>query len=231
MATTNIRPIKKRLDHVLVYAGNEQKTFNTNYGEYKYQDLHNVIEYAESDYKTEKRLFVTGINCTSENAYEQMQITKQIYEKENGILAFHLIQSFVEGEVTAELAHKIGVELCNELFADRFEVLVATHLNTNHYHNHIIINSVSFKDGKKYYDNHQTYSLIRRTSDNLCREYGLSVLEEKKCKGSNINYDNFYKQYSSENNYKNTAKRDLDLAIAQAFSYEDFKSLMKKMGY
>lgn len=232
MATTNIRPIKKRLDHVLDYASNESKSLNKAYGKiYSYTELHNVLEYVQADYKTEKRLFVTGINCNSEDAYNQMLITKKNYNKTGGILGYHIIQSFKEGEVTPELAHKIGIEMCEELFGERFEVVVSTHLNTNHYHNHIVLNSVSFKDGKKYYDNHETYSLIRRTSDNLCREYGLSVLKEKVCKGSNINYDNFYKKYSSRNNYQNTAKRDLDIAIAQAFSFDDFKNLMKKLDY
>ena len=232
MAITKIIPIKVRLDHVLDYACNENKTNNKNYGAINYQDLHNVLDYIEADYKTEKKLYVTGINCNAEDAYEQMKITKQIYEKEDGILAFHLIQSFENDEnVTPELAHKIGIELCNELFADRFECVVSTHLNTNHYHNHIVINSVSFKDGKKYYNNNKTYSAIRATSDNLCKEYDLKVIDKNIGKKGLINYDNFYKKYSSENNYKNTTKRDIDFAIGQAFSFEDFKSIMKKMDY
>ena len=232
MAITKIKPIKVRLDHVIDYASNEDKTANNFYGTVKYQDLHNVIEYVEADYKTEKKLYVSGINCNAENAYEQMKITKQIYNKEDGILAFHLIQSFDEDEnVTPELAHKIGIELCNELFADRFECIVSTHLNTSHYHNHIIINSVSFRDGKKYYNNNKTYSAIRTTSDNLCKEYKLKVLSKNIGKNGLINYDNYYKQYSSENNYKNITKRDIDFAIGQAFSFEDFKSIMKKLDY
>ena len=232
MAITKIKPIKVRLDHVIDYASNEDKTANKFYGTVKYQDLHNVIEYVEADYKTEKKLYVSGINCNAENAYEQMRITKQIYNKEDGILAFHLIQSFDEDEnVTPELAHKIGIELCNELFADRFECIVSTHLNTSHYHNHIIINSVSFRDGKKYYNNNKTYSAIRTTSDNLCKEYKLKVLSKNIGKNGLINYDNYYKQYSSENNYKNITKRDIDFAIGQAFSFEDFKSIMKKLDY
>lgn len=232
MAITKIKPIKVRLDHVIDYASNEEKTTNNFYGTVKYQDLHNVIEYVEADYKTEKKLYVSGINCNAENAYEQMRITKQIYNKEDGILAFHLIQSFDEDEnVTPELAHKIGIELCNELFADRFECIVSTHLNTSHYHNHIIINSVSFRDGKKYYNNNKTYSAIRTTSDNLCKEYKLKVLSKNIGKNGLINYDNYYKQYSSENNYKNITKRDIDFAIGQAFSFEDFKSIMKKLDY
>lgn len=232
MAITKIKPIKVRLDHVIDYASNDEKTFNKDYGTETYKSLHDVLNYVENDFKTEKRLYVTGINCDSDDAYNCMQITKNNFNKKDGILAFHLIQSFNnEKGVTPEIAHKIGIELCNELFADRFECLVATHLNTNNYHNHIIINSVSFRDGKKYYDNHESYSAIRKVSDNLCKEYGLSVLEEKKTKKTNLNYENFYKKYASENNYKNTSKRDLDFAISQAFSFEDFKSIMKKMDY
>lgn len=232
MAITKIKPIKVRLDHVINYASNDEKTLNKEYGIETYKSLHDVLNYVENDYKTEKKLYVTGINCDSDDAYDCMQITRNSFNKKGGILAFHLIQSFdKEKNVTPEIAHKIGIELCNELFADRFECLVATHLNTNHYHNHIVINSVSFRDGKKYYDNHETYSAIRRVSDNLCKEYGLKVLEEKKTKKTNLNYDNFYKKYASENNYKNTTKKDIDFAIAQAFSFEDFKSIMKKLDY
>lgn len=230
MAFIKIKKIKKRLDHVLGYVKNTDKVLNESYGEI-YNDLHNVLEYAEADYKTENRYFVSGINCNSENAYEQMQITKRAFGKADGIIGYHIIHSFNEGEVTPELAHKIGMELATELFGDRFEVVVATHLNTKHYHNHIILNSVSFKDGKKYYDNHESYALMRKISNDICKEYGLKTMEEKICKKSKINYNNFYKKYSSKNNYQNTAKKDLDLAIAQAFSFEDFKQLMKKMGY
>lgn len=232
MAITKIIPIKVRLDHVIDYASNENKTINSNYGTVKFQDLHNALDYIEEDYKTEMKLYVSGINCNAENAYEQMSITKQTYNKEDGILAFHLIQSFDKDEnVTPELAHKIGIELCNELFADRFECVVSTHINTSHYHNHIIINSVSFRDGKKYYDNHETYSAIRRVSDNLCIQYNLKAMKEKKTKKTNLEYDNFYKKYASNNNYKNTTKRDIDFAIGQAFSFDDFKSIMKKLDY
>ena len=126
MAVTCIWKIQSRLDKVLAYITNEEKTKNDLYG-LSYQNIHNLSEYMGADYKTEKQ-----------------------YLKEDGILGFHIIQSFKEGETTPELAHKIGVELAEELFGDRFEVVVSTHLNTNHYHNHIVINSVSFKDGKRY---------------------------------------------------------------------------------
>ena len=101
---------------------------------------------------------------------------------------FHGFQSFCEGEVTPQQAHKIGVQLAKELWGDRFQVVVTTHLNTNHLHNHFVLNSVSFKDGLKYYNNRETYALMRQTSDNICRENRLKVLQEKVCGKYNIDY-------------------------------------------
>ena len=233
MATTKIWKVVKRMDHVLDYAENREKTrvieFNGKY-EMIVNDLINVIDYAKNKDKTEKEYYVTGINCEPDSAYEEMQDTKIFYHKEDKILAFHAYQSFKEKEVTPELAHKIGVQLANEMWGDRFQVIVTTHLNTNHIHNHFVINSVSFKDGLKYYDNHTNYSIMRHLSDEICKEYGLSVLEEKSTK-KKLNYENFYKKSLYNDTYTNNAKRDLDLAIRQAYSYEDFIYLMKKLDY
>ena len=234
MATTSIWKITKWLPKVIKYTTQEWKTKNENFekeSEIKYYDLHNVIDYAKSDYKTEKQFFVTGINCDKESALEEMINTKEYYNKTDGILGFHAIQSFKPGETTPELAHKIGVELANEIWGDRFQVVVTTHLNTNCLHNHFVINSVSFKDGYRYYDTHSSYARIRHLSDELCKEYGLSVLEEKPTKKTNLNYEHFYEKSKYTNNYENNAKRDLDLAIRQAYSFDDFIYLMKKLDY
>lgn len=226
MATTKIKAIKKRLDHVIDYTTNPSKTTKESY-----QELHNVIEYIKASYKTEEHLYVSTLNCSKENPYQDMMRTKRRYSKLDGILGFHSIQSFAKGEVTPEQAHEIGIKLAKELWGDRFEVVITTHLNTNHLHNHFTLNSVSFKDGKKYYDNHKNYALMREVSDNLCREYNLSVIEEKKCKGSNLQYDNFIQAEMKKTNYYNDIKNDIDYAIAQAYSYNDFLDIMKKMNY
>lgn len=227
MATTKIWAVKARVDKVVNYATNEEKvTF-----EKANDSLSKLYNYASNEMKTEKQYFVTGINCTPAIAVEEMNLTKKQYGKENGILAFHMEQSFAENEVTPELAHKIGVELANEIWGDRFEVVVTTHLNTKHLHNHFVINSVSFVDGKKYYDNRENYALIRATSDSLCEENGLSTIREKPCPKSKINYAKFLKnKYENSNYYKDT-KQDIDRAIGQAYSYEDFENILKKMGY
>ena len=234
MATTKLWKVVKRVDHVIDYATNKEKTkvieFNHK-NEMIADDLKSVMDYVRNTDKTEKEYYVSGINCEPEYAYEEMQDVKYFYNKEDKILAFHGYQSFVEGEVTPELAHEIGMRVANEMWGDRFQVIVTTHLNTNHIHNHLLLNSVSFKDGLKYYSNRTNTAILRHTSDEICREYGLSVLEEKPCKKSKINFDNYYKKSLYNDNYSNNAKRDLDLAIRQAYSYDDFLYLMKKLDY
>lgn len=226
MATTSIWAIKKRLDQVINYTTNPSKTTKE-----VYSDLHNVIEYAKLSYKTEEQLYVTSINCDKDSIYEDMMRTKRRYSKTDGILAFHGFQSFAKGEVTPEIAHEIGIKLANELWGDRFEVVVTTHLNTDHIHNHFCLNSVSFQDGKKYYNNRHTYALMRETSDRLCEEYKLSVLKEKPCGKYNIDYTKYYKEQVKKSNHHIIAKEDIDYAIGQAFSYKDFLSILNKMDY
>ena len=232
MATTKIWKVQKRLDHVINYATNEEKTKNT-YSKYRmdeFDSIRQVMTYATNPDKTEKLFYTTGINCEVKDAVKQMQFVKTFYGKENGILAFHAYQSFNEGEVTPEIAHEIGVKLANEMWGDRFQVVVSTHLNTKHLHNHFVINSVSFKDGKKYYSNLSNTALLRKTSDEICEEYGLSVLKEKTCK-SGINFENFYKKSMRDSDYYKFAKEDIDYAIEHSWTYKEFLKRLKEMGY
>lgn len=232
MATTKIWKVQKRIDKVISYATNEEKTKN-NYSEYgmdKFDDIRQVMTYATNPNKTEQQFFTTGINCEVKEAVKQMQLVKTMYGKENGILAFHAYQSFNEGEVNPEIAHEIGVKLAEEMWGDRFQVVVSTHLNTKHIHNHFVINSVSFKDGKKYYSNLTNTALLRKTSDEICEEYGLKVLEEKTCK-SGINFENFYKKSMRDSDYYKFAKEDIDYAIKNAWTIQEFNKILSSMGY
>ena len=232
MATTKIWKVQKRLDHVINYATNEEKTKN-NYSEYgmdEFDSIRQVMTYATNPDKTEKQFYTTGINCEVKDAVKQMQFVKTICGKEKGILAFHAYQSFNEGEVTPERAHEIGVKLANEMWGDRFQVVVSTHLNTRHLHNHFVINSVSFKDGKKYYSNLENTALLRKTSDEICEEYGLSVLKEKTCK-SGINFENFYKKSMRDSDYYKFAKEDIDYAIKHSYTLKQFQQMLVSMGY
>ena len=232
MATTKIWKVQKRLDKVINYATNEEKTKN-NYSEYgmdEFDSIRQVMTYATNPDKTEKQFYTTGINCEVKDAVKQMQFVKTLYGKENGILAFHAYQSFNEGEVTPEIAHEIGVKLANEMWGDRFQVVVSTHLNTGHLHNHFVINSVSFKDGKKYYSNLTNTALLRKISDEICEEYGLGVLTEKTCK-SGINFENFYKKSMRDSDYYKFAKEDIDYAIKRSYTLKQFQQMLVSMGY
>lgn len=229
MATTSLWKVDKRLDHVIDYATDEEKIKNEN-ERGKFDSIEKLLTYATNPTKTEKLFYTTGINCKVDNAVKEMQFIKKLYGKEKGILAFHGYQSFKEGEVTPEIAHEIGVRLAEEMWGDRFQVVVSTHLNTDNIHNHFVINSVSFKDGYKYYSKLSNTALLRKTSDEICEEYGLSVLEEKTCK-SGINFENFYKKSMKESEYYKFAKEDIDYAIEHAYALSDMNCILKSMGY
>ena len=166
MAYTKVFAIRSRLDKTVAYAANEKKT-----------GLDGLIRYAVNRSKTEQRLYETAINCKSpKTAYAEMCATKERYGKTGGVLGYHFIQSFAPGEVTPEQAHKLGVEFANRLFGDRYEVVVGTHLDKEHLHNHFVINSVSFIDGKKYNYSKAEVQRLRDMSDELCCAYGLSFI-------------------------------------------------------
>lgn len=223
IATVGIWKIISRLDHVIDYITDESKTKN--------EDFEKTFHLNEEEYINEKYLYTSSINCGEETAYKDMMRTKKAWNKNDGILGYHAFQSFPEGEVTPDKAHEIGLKLAEEMWGDRFEVIVCTHQNTKHIHNHFVINSVSFKDGKKYYDNRTNQAKFRHLNDTICQEYGLSTLEEKPCKRSGINYANYYKGYIEKNNYHTTTKEDIDYAIGVAYSYKDFINILRTMNY
>ena len=228
MATIGIWKISSNLGQVVDYTTDEEKT--------KMQEelrdaLDELLNYVDDENKNENHLYVTGINCTPKTAIEEMNETKKLWLKEDGILGWHGYQSFEKDTVTPEEAHKIGVELANEMWGDRFQVVVSTHLNTEHYHNHFVLNSVSFEDGKKYYDNRKNRAELRRLNDTICLEHGLTVLEEKQTR-RHIYYPNYLDNGTSEKvNYYSIARKDIDTAILEATSYKDFLELLSSMNY
>ena len=147
-----------------------------------------------------------------------------------GITAFHAVQSFEELDITPEKAHEVGLEFANKIWGNRFQVVVATHLDKEHLHNHFIINSVSFIDGYKYHDTSASYADIRKLNDELCKKYGLNFMEEKITKAG-YNYRNFQLKNENENIYDKQLKLDVDMAIGLASSYEEFKNILNNMNY
>ena len=229
MATTAIWDVTDRLDRVIDYATNPQKTETLTFP-VPASGLQNVLAYTQQDAKTEKQFYVTGINCDPATACQQMNRTKLQFQKTGSILAFHGYQAFVPGEATPETAHTIGVKLAQELWGDRFEVVVSTHLDKEHLHNHFVLNSVSFMDGKRYYDNNTTYALMRKTSDLLCREHSLSVIENPK-RGKAKHYAEWKAEQENKPTWRGLIREDVDKAVAASMTFTQFIAALRNQSY
>lgn len=229
MATTKIWSIRDSLSRVVDYAENPEKTENPNYNDAEIQGLYDVMNYAADERKTEMQYYVSGVNCVPDIAREQMIMTKRQYGKEGDIVAFHAYQSFRPHEVTPDKAHQIGVELANRLWGDRFQVVVATHLNTNCVHNHFVLNSVSFTDGKRYNDCRKTYRVFRSLSDQICREHGLYVIDNPKPTKTS-RYMHLAEKAGKPTMY-NIMREDIDAAIRQSMTRKQFGAALRTMGY
>jgi len=227
MATTAIWDVTDRLKRVIDYAANPEKTAMNRTQQ---QSLQQVLSYTRDDNKTEKQLYVSGINCDLLTAYEQMQRTKRQFQKTGGIVAFHAYQAFAPGEATPEIAHAIGMKLAQELWGERFEVIVSTHLDKQHLHNHLVLNSVSFRDGKRYYDNKASYALLRQTSDRLCREHALSVIEHPE-PGKARQYGEWKADQENKPTWRGLIRTDVDQALAASMTWTQFITAMQKQGY
>ena len=164
MAYDKIIVIHSRLDRCLDYVQNDGKT-----------DLGNAVDYICDPVKAG---FQTAINCTLDKSFLQMQETKRRWDKHGGILGYHIIHSYAPGEVTPEQAHEAGVEFARRLLGDKYEAVVCTHTDRDHLHCHIVFNSVSFMDGKKYRSDFKSYFHdLRGISNEVSRERGYSVIE------------------------------------------------------
>ena len=236
MAVTAVWHVNSRVEKALNYVMNPEKT--TEKPELAPEAVAarkavgDVIVYAENSEKTEQMMYVTGINCTPESALEEFMNTKRYWGKTDGRLAYHGYQSFKEGEgeITAEMAHEIGVKLAQELWGDRFEVIVATHLNTGHYHNHLIVNSVSFMDGLKYRRTKADYRLMRIVNDRLCKEYNLNIVKSNShTRGKS--YAEWRDEKQGKKTVRGTIRDDIDYAISQSRSEREFAGTMKELGY
>ena len=227
MATTKIWPVKRQLGYVLRYAANEEKT---ELGRH-FDLLGSALQYVTQDGKTDLGRLVSGINCTPDTAQEVMTATKQQFGKTGGTMAFHGYQSFAPGEVTPEQAHQIGVQLANELWGDRFQVLVATHLDKeSHIHNHFVINSVSFVDGKRFHSDAAFLHRMREVSDRICLENGLSVVLEPG-QGRTKHYAEYKAEKEGKPTWRAMIKADIDQVIAHSMTDRQFFYNLRQMGY
>lgn len=210
MATTGMWAVKSRLDHLVNYVSNPLKT---------------VTQYVINGEKTIEKRYVSYLNCSFENPRENMENTKKHYHDESQILAFHGYQSFEEDEIDADKAHEIGVEFAKKMWGDRFEVIVSTHLDTDNIHNHFLLNSTSFVDGKRYCNTYNDIQRMRNVSDELCREHGLSVIEQRQYVSKSRGY------CFREKTLRNIIKEDIDEALSISYTPTQFYNELQLLGY
>ena len=245
MAVTSIWRVNGWLGKVVIYVENPDKTTNPGFFRNEVQSpeggqgLDDVIAYAVNSRKTEQHRedadilerFVSGVNCHPATARAEMLAVKKNFGKEDGTIAYHGYQSFAPGEATPEIAHKIGVELAQRLWGNRYQVVVATHLDkANHLHNHFVLNTVSFVDGKKYFRSAKDYHELQATSDALCREYSLSVIENPQ-PGKGKHYGEWRAEQEQRPTWRGLVRSDIDDAIRQAMTERQFFDTLHRKGY
>ena len=196
--------------------------------------MRNVLAYVSRKEKTvsEDKRFVTGVNCSPETALAEMNATKNLYHKYDGRLYYHLVQSFPSGyEIEPELAHKIAVKLAEKAF-NKYEVVVATHIDREHIHSHLVVNSVSFDDGKKYHSNKESIEQLMKISDEICQRYGVHVLDAPKKKiNKDFLSDSEYRSAKRGESFKWELMNVINQVMKQAKTKKQFCYMMKQQGY
>ena len=223
MAYTSVIPVR-RLDRAVKYVMNKEKTTAVS--------LQDALDYAANRDKTEQSCFESSYACTLETAFSDMRQTKKRWHKLGGVQGYHLVQSFAAGEVTPELAHRIAKELADRVLGGRYEYVIGTHLNTGHIHSHIVWNSVSRIDGKKYHSNGKSYvTQIRAVSDELCRKYKLSVIDTETSHHVAKPYAEWLAEKNGHPTWRTAIRQDVDAAIGQSLTWRQFLSALERKGY
>ena len=198
--------------------------------------LNLAIDYIVNGDKTDEQLLVSTHKCHESTAHTQFLRTRENVGTKGTVLARHLIQSFLLGETTPEIAHQIGMELCKKILKDEYEFVLSTHIDKGHIHNHIIFNNVNMVTGRCYQSNKKSYHQIRYHSDKLCKENSLSVIDEfyesykKKYK---INGKSWYENEQAKHgtSWKSKLQFDIDRIIKQSKDWYEFLKKMADLGY
>ena len=223
MAYTSVIPVR-RLDRAVKYVMNKEKTTAVS--------LQDALDYAANRDKTEQSCFESSYACTLETAFSDMRQTKEHWHKSGGVQGYHLVQSFAAGEVTPELAHRIAKEVADRVLGGRYEYVIGTHLNTGHIHSHIVWNSVSCVDGKKYRSNYKSYvTEIRAVSDELCRKYKLSVIDTENSNHVAKPYAEWLAEKNGQPTWRTAIRQDVDEAIQQSLTWRQFLNALDRKGY
>ena len=223
MAYTSVIPVR-RLDRAVKYVMNKEKTTAVS--------LQDALDYAANRDKTEQSCFESSYACTLETAFTDMRQTKERWHKSGGVQGYHLVQSFAAGEVTHELAHQIAKELADRVLGGQYEYVIGTHLNTGHIHSHIVWNSVSRIDGKKYHSNGKSYvTQIRAVSDELCRKYKLSIIDTENSNHVAKPYAEWLAEKNNQPTWRTAIRQDVDEAIQQSLTWRQFLTVLDRKGY
>ena len=225
MASTGFWPVKSRLKEVIDYAENPDKTTDKRFLD---EDLWAALRYVENDKKTDQTMYVSGINCPKQRAYQCMMATKRRYGKLGGNVAYHGYQSFVQGEVTPEEAHAIGIETAKRMWGKDYEIVVTTHLNTDNIHNHFVVNSVSFKTGRKFENHIRDHVELRQISDAVCKEHGKSVIPFTRFYNNKKEY---WMRKDGKMSHRDMLRQDVDEALSKSGSFAEMEYYLKCLGY
>ena len=199
--------------------------------------LKKAIDYICNGDKTDDEIYVTTHLCSRENAHKEFELTKKQFNSRTKTLAHHLIQSFVPEEVSFEEAHQVGIELCEKILDGKYEYVLATHIDKDHIHNHIIFNSIDVDEGKVYHSYYGSYMNIRNQSDKLCKEHNLSVIDQETQREINeIKRRKFvswhdWNEDKKGKSYKSRLQFDMDRVIQKAINWEHFLKIMEQYGY
>ena len=196
--------------------------------------LKRALDYVMNPEKTQRGRLVGAVNCQADMAFEQMMDTKKQFGKTDKRQGYHIILSFKEDEVEPDRAFKITQKFVAEYLGDAYEAVFVVHDNTDHVHSHIVFNSVSFVDGKKYrYEKGDWAKYIQPITNKLCQEYGLSIIDVED--GSKEKQHENYKDWSEYREgsfvWADMIKRDLDACILQANDFSGFLELLSEKGY
>lgn len=196
--------------------------------------LKRALDYVMNPEKTQRGRLVGAVNCQADMAFEQMMDTKKQFGKTDKRQGYHIILSFKEDEVEPDRAFEITQKFVAEYLGDAYEAVFVVHDNTDHVHSHIVFNSVSFVDGKKYrYEKGDWAKYIQPITNKLCQEYGLSIIDVED--GSKEKQHENYKDWSEYREgsfvWADMIKRDLDACILQANDFRGFLELLSEKGY
>ena len=191
--------------------------------------LSRVLQYAANPKKTNNKLYISGINCEPETAYEEFTAVKRSYAKADGIEAYHGYLSFKEQNITPELTMKIGTEFAQEVWGKRFQVLVTVHTDTEHPHCHFVINSVSYVDGKRLSGEEKAWFKFKQTADRLCEKYGL-YYNPKPVRGKSSSY-HYNREKKGEPTRYLLAREAMEKALSHSTNPKALKFPLSQLGY